>query len=182
MKSEKELTKIGKFLSLVLRHKPEEAQLTLDQHGWADVALLLKNISITKEELNWIVENNTKKRYSYNEDQTKIKANQGHSLSEVDVALEEVKEAPDFLYHGTAQELFPVLLKEGIKKMSRNHVHLSIDIPTAIQVGKRKSNDVVIVQIKAKEMQADGYPLYCSANGVYLTEYVSPQYLLPSPV
>ncbi len=182
MKPEKELVRIGKFLSLVLRHKPEEAKLTLDQHGWADVALLLKNCSITKEELDWIVENNSKKRYSYNEDQTKIKANQGHSLSEVEVELEEVKEAPDFLYHGTASELFSVLLNEGIKKMSRNHVHLSIDIPTAIQVGKRKSNEIVILQVNAKKMQADGQQLFRSANGVYLTEYVSPQYLSSTPL
>lgn len=177
MKPEKELTRIGKFLSLVLRHQPQQAGITLDKNGWADVALLMKNLALTLPELDWIVENNNKKRFTYNDDKTKIRANQGHSLSEVEVEMEEVTDAPEFLYHGTSSAVVPLLQKEGIKKMSRNHVHLSKDLETAVMVGKRKSSDIVILKIKAKEMIADGHTIYISKNGVYLTEFVDPKYV-----
>lgn len=177
MKPEKELTRIGKFLSLVLRHQPQQANIKLDKNGWADVSLLLKNVNITLPELDWIVENNNKKRFTYNEDKTMIRANQGHSLSEVEVEMEEVTEAPEFLYHGTSRDIVPILKKEGIKKMSRNHVHLSKDLETATMVGKRKSSDIVILKIKAKDMIADGNTIYISKNGVYLTSFVDPKYL-----
>ncbi|HVD97711.1 MAG TPA: RNA 2'-phosphotransferase [Cytophagaceae bacterium] len=181
MKSIQELTKIGKFLSLLLRHKPEEANLALDQEGWTDIETLLQTLNITHEELQWIVEHNNKQRFGYNNSKTKIRANQGHSLSGIAIEYIEVVDAPEFLYHGTAANLFPLLLKEGLKKMSRTHVHLSGDLQTAIAVGKRKSGDIVIIKVKAKEMNDDGLKLFISENGVYLTDFVPAKYLDQEP-
>lgn len=182
MKTEKELNSIGKFMSLILRHKPEEANITLDKEGWADVNTLLKSINISLQELDWIVENNNKKRFGYNDSKTKIRANQGHSIDEVEIDFEEVIDAPEFLYHGTSTDTFPLLLKDGIKKMTRKNVHLSKDEETAINVGKRKSSNIVIVKVKAKDFVNGGNKLFISKNGVYLAEFIHAKYVDVTPI
>ncbi len=179
MKTEKELVRIGKFFSLVLRHKPEDANLIIDTQGWTDVNILLKNIGINREELEWILTNNNKKRFSYNANKTKVRANQGHSLPyvKIDYQIVELEECPEFLFHGTSTDVLEILLKEGISKMKRNEVHLSKDTETAINVGKRKGTNIVILKIKAKDMIKDGIDICISENGVYLTDFVPSQYL-----
>lgn len=177
MKTEKELNKISKFMSLVLRHKPEEANLTLDKEGWVDVSVLKKNLNLNSEELDWIVDNNNKKRFGYNDFKTKIRANQGHSISDVEIDFDIVKDIPDFLYHGTSSKLLDVLMKEGIKKMSRTHIHLSGDLETAITVGKRKDNNIVVLSINSKKMSEDGLEFFISKNGVYLADNIPAKYL-----
>lgn len=97
--------KMSKFISLVLRHNPDTAGIRLDEHGWADVKELIQGINGTGraldlEMLKEIVRTNDKKRFSFNEDGTKIRANQGHSI-QVDVELKQAV-PPDVLYHGTA--------------------------------------------------------------------------------
>lgn len=171
---------LGKFLSLVLRHNPQAAGITLDEHGWADVEALLAGVCrtgrrINMETLERIVRENNKKRYSFNENHTKIRANQGHSLP-VDVELRETK-PPRYLYHGTAARFHASIRREGIKKMGRQYVHLSGDFQTAMEVGRRHGSPVVIT-INAKAMAADGVAFYCSENGVWLCEYVDPQYFV----
>ena len=128
--NEKEKTKISKFLSLVLRHKPDAIGLVLDENGWANVAELIKKCgkngrSFTKSELVEVVETNDKKRFAFDESGTKIRASQGHSI-EVEIGFEE-KFPPEILYHGTAEKNLAVIFTEGLKKMSRHHVHLSAD-------------------------------------------------------
>lgn len=172
--------KLGKFLSLVLRHNPDAAGISLDEHGWADVQELLDGVcrsgrQIDMETLERIVRENNKQRYSFNEDHTKIRANQGHSLS-VDVELRAVK-PPQYLYHGTAERFLSAIQREGIKKMTRQYVHLSGDFQTAIEVGRRHGSPVVIT-INAEAMAHDGVRFYRSENGVWLCEYVAPEYFL----
>ncbi len=167
------------FISLILRHNPAAAGITLDEHGWADVTELLAGInaagrSINMDILEEIVRTDQKGRYSFNQDKTLIRANQGHSIA-VDVELAEVQ-PPDLLYHGTADRFLPVILKEGLKPMSRLYVHLSRDVETAVKVGGRHGKPAVLT-VKAGEMQAAGYIFYLSANGVWLTKHVPVEYL-----
>ena len=174
-----DLVKMGKYLSLILRHKPELINLKIDEHGWVEVDQLLKGINdrgryISKEMLDIIVNTNNKKRYQYNDDQTKIRANQGHSIK-VDVELQE-KVPPDILYHGTAQKYLDKIKKSGIRKMNRLYVHLSKDIQTAINVGKRHGQPIVLV-IDTKKMLRDGYKFYYSYNGVWLCDDIAYSYI-----
>jgi len=181
MKTDKELNRIGKFLTLVLRHKPEEIDIKLDANGWANTKEIIKNISLTQEELDWIVANDNKTRFIYNENKSKIRANQGHSIN-VDIELDECTTPPEFLYHGTSTEVLSLILKDGIIKMSRNHVHLSKDLETAIIVGKRKGSNIVILKINTKELLLDNIKIYISKNGVYLADYIPAKYLDKTPI
>ncbi len=172
--------KLGRFLSLVLRHDPSAAGISLDGHGWADVKELLAGVSrtgrkIDMDTLERIVRENNKQRYSFNEDHTRIRANQGHSLS-VDVELRE-ETPPQYLYHGTATRFFPAIQREGIRKMSRQYVHLSGDFETAMAVGRRHGSPVVIT-VDAQAMARDGVGFYRSENGVWLCEHVEPKYFV----
>lgn len=178
MKEERKKS-IGKFLSLILRHEPSKIGIQLDVNGWADVEELIQKCAkhrlvFTREELEEIVETNNKKRYTLSQDGRKIRANQGHSIA---VDLEFTPEVPPaYLYHGTANRFLPAIKEEGIKKMSRQHVHLSADKETAIAVGSRHGK-VVVLTILAGKMQEDGLLFYCSANGVWLTDYIDPRYI-----
>lgn len=171
---------LGKFLSLVLRHHPEAAGLTLDEHGWADVDELIAGIKktgrqIDREILERIVRENAKQRYSMNEDHTKIRANQGHSL-QVDVELRRA-DPPDVLYHGTATRFLDGIRREGITKQGRQHVHLSGDEATAVSVGSRHGKPAVL-RIDARRMAEDGMVFYLSENGVWLCDSVAWDYVL----
>jgi len=173
-------TKISKFLSLVLRHKPETIDLELDAHGWASVSVLLAKLQdifpqIGLEQLKYVVENNNKQRFSFNEGQSKIRANQGHSQT-VDLQLDPI-EPPEFLFHGTATRNLQSISREGLKKMNRHHVHLSESFQTATQVGMRYGKPVVL-KVMAQRMWQSGVLFYRTANGVWLTERVAPNYIM----
>lgn len=103
---EMDLNKTSKFLSLILRHRPDTVGITLDEHGWANVSELIDGISKTQyidmAMLEKIVATDNKQRYAFNEDKTLIRANQGHSIP-VDVELPETK-PPVILYHGTGEK------------------------------------------------------------------------------
>ena len=175
----KKIEKLSKFLSLVLRHKPEQIGIALDEHGWANVNELIAGFKksgreMTAEILAEIVATDNKQRYSYNDDKTLIRANQGHSIP-VDVELKEM-DPPPCLYHGTAMLFVPRIMKEGLKPMSRLYVHLSKDIATAKNVGKRHGTPKVL-RVNSFRMAKDGIKFYLSENGVWLTKYVDPKYL-----
>ena len=179
MEQSKEDIRLGRFLSLVLRHDPQAAGIQLDEHGWADVQELLDGVrrtgrSIDLETLERIVRENIKQRYSFNEDHSKIRANQGHSIS-VDVELKQVQ-PPQLLYHGTADRFVPAIREKGICKMERQYVHLSGDFQTALQVGRRHGRPAVLT-VDAAAMAQDGIPFYRSENGVWLCEHVPAAYL-----
>lgn len=170
---------LSKFLSLILRHKPETIGITLDENGWANVEELLQKINkvgrtINFETLEKVVRENDKQRFSFNEDKTKIRANQGHSI-QVDVELEQ-KVPPNFLYHGTIERNANSIAAKGILKGSRLYVHLSADIDTAQKVATRRKGNPIIYKISALAMHEDGFTFYQSKNGVWLTEFVPPKY------
>lgn len=175
-----DLKEIGVFISLILRHKPEVIGITLDKHGWAKVDELINGInasgkySIDMVMLEEIVRTDNKHRYSFNEDKTKIRANQGHSIN-VDVELKEAV-PPEILYHGTGEKYVDSINTEGLKPKSRLYVHLSRDINTAVKVGKRHGKPVVY-SVSAGKMQRNGYKFYLSENGVWLTKVVPFEFL-----
>ncbi|VEP14341.1 putative RNA 2'-phosphotransferase [Hyella patelloides LEGE 07179] len=173
------LVKISKFLSYHLRHRPDLLGLELSPGGWVEVNRLLQaakkhNFSISSLELQQVVEQNDKQRFSFNERGNLIRANQGHSVR-VDLQLKPVT-PPDVLYHGTYSKAIASIKKQGLKKMSRHHVHLSSDINTAQRVGARRGYPVIF-QIDALAMSKAGYIFYCSDNGVWLTEEIPVKYL-----
>lgn len=166
---------LSKFLSLVLRHKPETIGIKLDANGWADVAEILRGMKIDMATLEKVVAENDKQRFAFNDDKTKIRANQGHSVK-VDVELAE-KVPPEFLYHGTIERNANSIAERGLLKMNRLHVHLSADVETAKKVAARRSGTAVIYKILAQEMYDAGYKFYQSENGVWLTDSVPVKYL-----
>jgi putative RNA 2'-phosphotransferase len=176
---EKQLKHLSKLLSLVLRHQPEHIGLTLNENGWANVEELIEKVnskgnSIDFVLLQTVVDTNDKKRFTFNEDKTLIRASQGHSI-EVELNLKEQR-PPQFLYHGTVQKFLEAIKKEGLQKMSRQHVHLSKDKETAVKVASRRGVPVILI-VLAAEMHTDGYPFYLSENGVWLTNEVPVKYI-----
>lgn len=166
-------------MSLVLRHQPETANLTLETGGWVQIDDLLAGSAaagfrFTRDELETVVESCEKQRFAIDDTDTKIRANQGHS-AEVDLQLSPT-EPPAELFHGTADRNLTDVLRDGLFKMARHHVHLSLDADTAKKVGSRHGKPVILV-VDAAKMRADGHVFYCSANGVWLVEHVPPQYL-----
>lgn len=172
--------RLSVFISLVLRHKPELANITLDTQGYTDVESLISGVNntgryIDLEILKDIVMSDKKNRYKFNEDMSKIRANQGHSLDYINLELKPVKPL-DILYHGTATKNLDSIIKQGLKKMNRNHVHLSDNLETASQVGQRHG-ELVILEIDSKRMYEEGHKFYLSDNNVWLTNCVPPKYI-----
>ena len=176
----KDLKKTSIFISLILRHKPETIGISLDQHGWANVDELINGINKTDDYhidmgiLEEIVRTDNKQRYSFNEDKTKIRANQGHSVN-VDVELKEA-EPPEQLFHGTGEKYVASIRKEGLIPKSRLYVHLSKDKETAEKVGARHGKPHIFFVHSGKMFRA-GYKFYLSENGVWLTKSVPPEFL-----
>lgn len=169
---------ISRYISLILRHKPEVIGITLDEHGWANVEELIAGIAensiFDMEMLEEIVKTDDKQRYSFNEDKTLIRANQGHSIP-VDVELKQIA-PPEYLWHGTGEKYTASIDQIGLIPKSRLYVHLSGDERTAHKVGKRHGKPV-LYRVGSGKMQQDGYVFYRSVNGVWLTKEVPVQYL-----
>ncbi|GFD80830.1 RNA 2'-phosphotransferase [Tenacibaculum sp. Mcav3-52] len=178
--NEKNTKRISKFLSLILRHQPEKIGLKLDINGWTSVEELLNKssnngVSFTKEELDLVVKTNDKQRFSFNEDKTKIRANQGHSLKNVTIVTE-TKTPPPFLYHGTVAKFIPSIKENGLQKMSRQHVHLSSDVETAKKVGSRRGKPIILT-VQSGVMHKKNYEFFLSENGVWLTNLVPTEFI-----
>jgi len=178
--NEKEKYRISKFLSLVLRHKPDEIGLHLDEHGWADVSELITKAALrgrifATQDLEEIVATNDKQRFSFNGDKSRIRANQGHSI---DVELQlEATTPPEQLFHGTVERFLPAIRAKGLLKMNRHHVHMSSDKVTAEKVGDRRGT-AIILRIRSGDMYKDGFVFYLSTNGVWLTDHVPAKYIV----
>ncbi len=176
---ENNLKTTSKFLSLVLRHKPEEIGLLLDGNGWVNVDELIEKINdkgktLDKHLLETIVDTNDKKRFAFNEDKTKIRASQGHSV-EIDLNLQPIQ-PPAVLYHGTATRFVESIMKNGLQKQQRQHVHLSEKLETATAVGARHGKPTILI-VDANQMQEDGFIFYKSENNVWLTDNVAVKYI-----
>ncbi|OON99309.1 MAG: RNA 2'-phosphotransferase [Epulopiscium sp. Nele67-Bin004] len=171
---------LSKFLSYVLRHNPESIGIVMDYNGWVKVDDLINSINLSKsdvitfDKLVNIVETSSKQRFSFNEDKTLIRANQGHSI-DVDVQLGKSL-PPDELFHGTVSKYTKSIEKEGLVAKNRLYVHLSKDLQTAIEVGRRHGTPVVY-KVNCKQMLIDGYEFYLSKNNVWLIKSVPSKYL-----
>ncbi|WP_208347905.1 RNA 2'-phosphotransferase [Pseudaestuariivita rosea] len=166
----------SKWMSLVLRHDPGVAGVTLDAGGWVDVDALLTAApdGLDRDALTRIVAQSDKQRFALNPDGTRIRANQGHSVT-VDLGLEP-RVPPEVLYHGTADKNVPAIMTEGLRPMSRQHVHLSPDTETAHKVGTRHGKPVILT-VAAGKMHAAGHVFWLSENGVWLTDHVPAEYV-----
>ena len=179
---ERQLKNYSKLMSLVLRHDPGKIGIALDESGWTDVNILLKNAGdhkrargLTREILQEVVDTNNKKRFEFSDDGKRIRARQGHS---VPVALgDEQQKPPECLYHGTPTKFVTPIRSAGLLKMNRHAVHLSKDYETAMDVGGRRGKPVII-KVRALDMHADGFKLYLTGNGVWYTDHVPLDYLL----
>jgi putative RNA 2'-phosphotransferase len=167
-------------ISMVLRHRPESAGLTLDPNGWVPVADLLAALELTRAELDLIVDGNDKSRFAIarRDDGTDwIRASQGHSARvEIDLDLPPA-EPPAVLFHGTPRGNLDSIMRDGLRPGTRQHVHLSKDVPTALIVGRRRSADVVVFAVDAAAMATAGHVFHRSENGVWLTRAVPPDFL-----
>ncbi|MFG3347818.1 RNA 2'-phosphotransferase [Streptomyces sp. NPDC048018] len=177
MNDEKRTVKVSKYLSKHLRHQPERIGLVLDPHGWTEIDALLgaaaaHGFPITRAELDHVVAANDKKRFAI--EGTRIRASQGHTVP-VDLDLPAV-EPPAYLFHGTVAAALPAIRAEGLRPMARHHVHLSPDRETATRVGARRGRPVVL-SIDAGAMHRAGHVFHVSANGVWLTDAVPPQFI-----
>lgn len=171
------MEKISKYLSYILRHKPDSIGLSLDDHGWIYVNDLIANTTtfeLNHALLDIIVEMNDKQRFAFNEDKTKIRANQGHSIY-VDLDLRP-HEPPSYLYHGTASRFLESIQKQGLIKGNRHHVHLTESAHVAQAVGQRYGK-LVLLQIDTAAMAKDGCIFYKTANNVWLVDAVPREYL-----
>lgn len=176
---EDRLVRVSKFLSLVLRHRPDKAGLELDAGGWVGVDELLRAVNaggfrLSRAELLEVVERNDKRRFALSEDGARIRASQGHSVA-VELGYEPQR-PPGVLYHGTARRLLDSIRASGLNKGRRHHVHLSPDEATAARVGGRRGRAVVL-SVAAGRMADDGFAFYLSANGVWLTDSVPARYI-----
>jgi putative RNA 2'-phosphotransferase len=170
---------LSKKLSYWLRHKPGAGGVSLDGSGWADVRAVLmafehSGLACDLDRLRQVVASNDKQRFELSEDRARIRARQGHS---VPIAHEWPRVSPpDLLFHGTTTPFLPAIQAQGLKRMRRHHVHLSGDLHTARLVGARRG-DPVVLSVGAAAMSARGLPFYLTANGVWLTDHVPPEYL-----
>ena len=175
----KTLTELSRFLSFVLRHKPESIGLELDDQGWADVDALVEKASahgrtISEAVVKTIVATSPKQRFALSEDRRWIRASQGHSIA-VELGYEP-KEPPELLFHGTVAASLEAIRASGLLRMGRHHVHLSPDSTTARTVGVRRGKPVILT-VAALRMHRAGHAFFLSANGVWLTDSVPARYL-----
>ncbi|HET8729920.1 MAG TPA: RNA 2'-phosphotransferase [Moraxellaceae bacterium] len=180
MTSSSTLVETSKFLSFILRHQPEAMGLTLDSEGWVDVDTLLvaanrAGNALTCDLLVEVVATSDKKRFTLSADGRAIRAAQGHSTTSVTMKHVE-KVPPATLYHGTATRFLDSILENGLLPQARHHVHLSQDSETAAKVGARHGK-LVILEVAAGTMQAQGHRFFQADNGVWLAAAVPPEFL-----
>ena len=181
---ERDLVRLSKFLSLVLRHDPKVVGLSLDRGGWVDVDGLISGskkagVTLDRDLLQQVVDQGEKRRFSLSPDGQRVKANYGHSI-DIDLALEP-SEPPEILFHGTARHLVDGIREQGVMRAGRRYVHLSGDETEAEAVGRRHG-DPVVLKIRAREMHRDGFEFFLSESGIWLTRSVPPHYVeFPAP-
>jgi len=169
----------SKLLSFVLRHDPGSFGLTLARDGWVEVDDLLRALAaherpLTRAELEQIVRESDKQRFALSADGARIRANQGHS---VDVELGyEPAPPPPLLFHGTVEKFLAAILREGLKRGERHHVHLSATPELALSVGARRGRPRLL-EIDAAGMALAGHEFFCTPNGVWLTSHVPANFL-----
>lgn len=171
--------KISKIMSYALRHKPEKLGIDVDKGGWTNMDKLVRALQdhfpdITYQIVVDVIQSNDKQRFTLSSNRDRVRAAQGHSL-DVDLGYSTTR-PPDRLFHGTSSNNYIGIMKHGINKGTRHHVHLSPDFETAKTVGSRKGKPLVLT-IATNAMYADGYKFFKSDNGVWLTDFIPTQYI-----
>lgn len=175
-------TELSKTISYALRHRPEEFNIVLDSEGFTNINALIENIKkhskkwleVTLEDMKEIVEKDEKGRYEIKGDQ--IRAVYGHSVKgKIDKVT---VTPPEILYHGTTPESAKKILEQGLKSMSRQYVHLSKDLDTAIMVAKRRTKTPVVLTVLSEKAYKDGFSFYYESNGIYLSDSIPGKYII----
>ena len=172
--------KLSHYLSRILRHRPEEIGLNIDNNGWAVIDEMIENSRVYKgmhlsiDVIKEVVRNNDKQRFKISDDGKKIRASQGHSFP-VDLGYV-CKEPPAILFHGTTSRFIASIMKDGLLSKGRNQVHLSLDKETALIVGKRHG-EAIVLSIDSGKMYKDGFKFYLSDNNVWLVDNVPAEYI-----
>lgn len=170
------LLRLSRTISHALRHEPWLYELELDEEGWVEVEALLSALRshrrewrhLTQRDLVRVMETSDKQRFERREGL--FRALYGHSTPQ---RLRKVPaEPPAVLYHGTAPKTAQVILAEGLKPMSRQYVHFSVDRETAHQVGRRKAREPLILAVAAAEAYTAGVVFYAGNEQVWLADYV----------
>ena len=174
-----ETKRISKFLSLVLRHQPQTIGITLDESGWVEIDKLLHGMArsgkrVSREQLEQVVSNNDKQRFTISDDGGRIRAKQGHSV-EVDLGYEAAT-PPELLCHGTPAQFIELIRESGLKKMKRHHVHMHADQNLATEVGGRRGKPVLLI-IRSLEMHNAGHEFFVTENDVWLADHVPPEFI-----
>lgn len=175
---------VSKLMSYILRHNPMKYKIKMDTQGYINTKDLITAV-MTEEKLSHddaynmikdIVNSDKKQRFSFSDGETKIRANQGHSLDFVDIEFETI--VPDCpLYHGTTIDNYKQIQTQGLLPMERQYVHLTPDIRTATENARRWGRPYVILKINHQAMLRDKFKFFISKNGVYLTEHIPPKYI-----
>ena len=168
-------TKVSRYMSYLLRHNPEN--LKMDRHGFVDLNQLLEKLrerfQIDKNFIFEIVEKSDRKRFEIVEN--KIRALYGHTIP-VKLELEEDKVAKVF-YHGTTPDAASKILEVGLKPMKRRWVHLSPTMEIATEVGLRRTENPVILEIDAEAARKNGLRFYKATDKVYVCGAILPRYI-----
>lgn len=175
MKSDTKVTDISKFLSYVLRHRPDAINIRIDVEGWVDISELIAAAANNEKQLDsdlikTVVETSDKKRFAISEDGLRIRAVQGHSIECVSINYQE-KMPPEFLYHGTATRFLDSIMQKGLIPGSRQYVHLSQDEVTAHAVGQRYGKPLVL-KIEAWRMYEQGFKFFQADNSIWLSRSI----------
>jgi putative RNA 2'-phosphotransferase len=166
----------SRYLSFLLRHKPEAAKLSIDSDGWVPIRQIIEGTEISEAEINQIVITDKKGRYSFSTDGTMIRANQGHSTDKVKMKFKTAV-PPPILYHGTTSSAEDIIMRDGLLPMTRHYVHLSADLCTAKSVAGRRRSTHVIFEIDTAAMIASRFTFSLSDNEVWLIEKVPAKFL-----
>lgn len=169
------LKNISKTLSFILRHNPEQFNLTMDDFGWVDVQKLVDAMNINTAMLVSIVNEDSKGRYAFNEDTTLIRATQGHSRPVI-LDIVNIVEVFQPVYHGTATRFLDSILAQGLIPNGRQYVHMAYDLQQAEETGRRHGKPVVLL-VNVNQAIKDGIKFIKSQNGYVLTEHVPAKYL-----
>ncbi|GAB4274460.1 MAG: RNA 2'-phosphotransferase [Candidatus Promineifilaceae bacterium] len=181
MIDKRRLQKISKAMAHALRHAPEQYGIALDDQGWTDVNGLLAGLSrrrpylgkVTRADLDMVLAQPGKRRYEMTNG--RIRALYGHS---VPTKIEkETAVPPELLYHGTTEQAAKLIAVQGLKSMQRQYVHLSIDVETAVMVGRRRTKEPVVWVVAAREAHDAGVHFYPSQDEVWLAEPIPPQFI-----
>ncbi len=174
--------RLSKTISHALRHGPEVYGLELDAEGWTPVDDLLAALrtrrpvwrNLSDADLDEMMAQADKQRFEKRDG--KIRAFYGHSMP--DKIQKPAAQPPSVLFHGTMPEKVEIILREGLKSMNRQYVHLSSDQETAQKVGARYSRTPVILEIRAAEAHEAGIAFYPGNEDVWLADAVPPEFIL----